>query len=100
MIDDALAPDGDDLQRLDALQRDLRAAAERAIAAGSKPVDVITCMGLVLGGLAVHMSEPPSNQLLGAMIEQVAASGRRLEQARIQAEPTRTYGGEAREPRR
>jgi hypothetical protein len=97
-----LAPDDADLQRMDALRRDLRAAAERAIAAGLKPSDAILCMGLVLGALAHHMRPSPPDSIILAHMRGSLALGRQEEaESKVAAGlQMQVYGGEARRGRR
>lgn len=98
-------PDEADLQRMDALRRDLRAAAERAISAGAKPGDIVLCMGLVLGGLTHNTTQPPPAAALAAALVEPIRMGREEEAERRVTQGLQqiaTYGGEARRrsPRR
>lgn len=95
-------PDDADLQRLEALRSELRAAVDRAIVCGVKPVDVITCMGMVLGAFAHGMRPSPPDAVIGAMMPRLIAAGRQEEAERAVASGLKAtvYGGEARRRRR
>jgi hypothetical protein len=95
-------PEDADLQRMDALRRDLRAASERAIAAGAKPSDVILCMGLVLGALAHNMSPSPPDSIILSYMRGSLSLGRQEEAENKVSSglQMKVYGGEARRRRR
>jgi hypothetical protein len=102
MSESAYPPDDADLQTLEALRRDLVAAAERAVASGAKPVDVITCFGMALGAFAHHMRPSPPDAVLGSMMGRLVAAGRQEEAERLIGSglQAKVYGGEARRRRR
>ena len=96
-------PDDADLQRLEALRRDLRTAVDRAVNAGAKPVDVITCVGMVLGSLTHHMRPPPPDAVVGSMLVRLVAAGRQEEAERLVRSGLKhqiVYGGAAGRRRR
>ncbi|MDZ4371591.1 MAG: hypothetical protein U1C74_09255 [Phenylobacterium sp.] len=98
MDHDAGPPLDADHQRLDALQRDLLTAVDRAIAAGAAPPDVLTCLGLTVGDVLERMAVKPSASELADALRSPVATGQRVAAARIAAKAAtpRVYGGEAR----
>lgn len=92
--------DAGDLQRLEALQRDLQAAMDRAVLHGARPDDVLTCIGLTLGRAVHGMQERPSREFLKLLvIDRLVPAGIRIAQAERAARTAQIYGGEARRRR-
>lgn len=101
-------PDDADLQRLEALQRDLQAAIDRAVHAGAKPVDVLTCHAMAFGAAVANMQGPQAVKTLWGVFANAAETGYRVERARLAHEladrregrvKAQVYGGEARRRR-
>lgn len=96
-------PDDADLQRLESLRADLKTAVDRAVSAGAKPVDVITCVGMVLGSLTHHMKPPLPDAVLGSTLVRLVVAGRQEEAERLVTSGLKhqiVYGGAAGRRRR